>query len=327
MNFVNLVATRLVLATADKVITSIMDSMLLRAQSTVVQILLVIAAAACLVLGLWTNRTNPTLSAVIPPAPVTTSSAPPSALSVPQVDAPPELIVPEGSRVIPLGNFPDDPRLDVVGIMLKSGQFAQAELACRTVLKERPEIGRAEFLLGLAITKQKRYEEAKVHFLAGLLTEQTFIERPHTPHFLGWCHFHLGEMDEARVRFEEHLVAVPNEPDSTFGLAVVNIAQDRNEEAARLLDAAFIAFGDAKPRDQARVLVRQSDLALRSDDPVKAEEILERAATLAPTFPEIWAKTARVKDRLGKSEQASIARENEKSLRERLDAASGGGAS
>lgn len=239
--------------------------------------------------------------------------------------APGPFDVPEGSRAVPLENFPDDPRLDVVGRMLKSGQYGTAEVACRAVLKERPDIGRAEFLLALAITKQKRYEEAKSHFLAALRSEQKFLERQHGAHFLGWCHYHLGEMAEARSRFEEHLQRVPSEPDSTFGLAVVNIAEDRTEEAAALLDAAFIAFGDAKPRDQARVLVRQSDLALRRDDAVKAESLLAQAALLAPTFPEVWAKTARVKDRLGKSEQAQIARTNEKTLREHSAASSEGG--
>lgn len=232
----------------------------------------------------------------------------------------PALEVPEGSRVLPLDNFPDDPRLDSVGRMLQSGQFGAAELTCMTVLKERAGMGRAEFLLALAITKQKRYEEAKVHFLRSLATEQKFIERPHTPHFLGWCHYHLGEMDDAQRRFEEHLMAVPNEPDSTFGLAVVAIAQDRTDDASRLLHAAFIAFGIDKPRDQARVLVRQSDLAMRANDATKAEELLAQAATLAPTFPEIWAKTARVKDRLGKTAQAEIARENERKTREALTA-------
>ena len=236
----------------------------------------------------------------------------------------PALEVPEGSRVLPLENFPDDPRLDSVGRMLQSGQYGAAELTCMTVLKERAGMGRAEFLLALAITKQKRYEEAKVHFLRSLVTEQKFIERPHTPHFLGWCHYHLGEMDDAQRRFEEHLVAVPNEPDSTFGLAVVAIAQDRTDDASRLLHAAFIAFGKDKPRDQARVLVRQSDLAMRADDPAKAEELLAQAATLAPTFPEIWAKTARVKDRLGKTAQAEIARENERKTREALTATAEG---
>ena len=135
---------------------------------------------------------------------------------------------------------------------------------------------------------------------------------------------YIGKTDNLKRRFEEHLLAVPNEPDSTFGLAVVAIAQDRTDDASRLLHAAFIAFGKDKPRDQARVLVRQSDLAMRADDPAKAEELLAQAATLAPTFPEIWAKTARVKDRLGKTAQAEIARENERKTREALTATAEG---
>ncbi len=302
--------------------------MLLRPKDPTVRLTLIIASFLVVGLGvlLTTRKEYPPRTGsggITPWSPAPALSSPEVVPALPEV--PPSLI-PDGARVIPLESFPDDPRLDSVGRMLKSGQYAAAEVACRTVLKDRPDIGRAEFLLGLAITKQKRYEEAKPHFRAALATDQQFLERMHAAHFLGWCHYHLGEMPEARVRFEEHLALVPEESDSLFALAVVSIAEDRIEDAERLLAQAFVGFGEGKPRDQARVLVRQSDLALRRDDAIKAEELLAKAATLAPTFPEIWAKTARVKDRLGKSEQAEIARTNERTLREKLSGSSEGGA-
>ena len=217
-------------------------------------------------------------------------------------------------------SYPDDPRLDAAIGMMKRGSFDVAALAATTVLKARPDVDRAHAILGIALNKQKKYEEARTELEKATASTQPFPERRHVPHFLGWCCYHLGDFAAARTAFESHLKAVPGEPDSTFGLALVALGEDRLDEAQTLFDAALKGFSAPTPRpvDQARVLTRMSDLALRRDDVAKAEELLDRAIKASPSQHETWAKVARVKDRLGKTAEADAARANEQRVLDAL---------
>lgn len=217
-------------------------------------------------------------------------------------------------------SYPDDPRLDVALEMLRQGAFEPAVTTTRTVLKERPDVERAQALLGIALNKLKRYEEARAALETAAASTQRFPEQRHAAHFLGWSCFHLGELERARLAFESHLKAVPDEPDSTFGLALIALNEDRLDESEALFDKALKGFSEpkARPMDQARVLTRMADLALRRDDVAKAESLLDRAIKATPMQHETWAKLARVKDRLGKTSEADGARANEQRLLEAL---------
>lgn len=216
--------------------------------------------------------------------------------------------------------YPDDPRLDVAIAMLRQSAFEPAATTARTVAKERPEVERAAAILGIALNKLKRYEEAREALDRATKSTQPFPERKHAAHFLGWSCYHLGDLEAARAAFETHLKAVSDEPDSTFGLALIALGEDRLDEADALFAKSLKGFTEPKPRpmDQARVLTRMADLALRRDDVAKAEECLDRAIKATPMQHETWAKVARVKDRLGKTAEADAARANEQRLLEAL---------
>jgi tetratricopeptide (TPR) repeat protein len=216
--------------------------------------------------------------------------------------------------------FPDDPRLDVALTMLRRNAFEAAAVTCRTVLAERADVDRARAVLGIALNKLKRYEEARGPLELAAASKQPFPEQPHAAHFLGWCCYHLGDLTAAAAAFDAHLKSVPDEPDSTFGLGLVALGEDRLDDAERLLAKALKGFTEPKPRaaDQARVLTRMADLALRRDDVAKAEELLDRAIKASPMQHETWAKVARVKDRLGKQAEADAARANERRVLEAL---------
>jgi tetratricopeptide (TPR) repeat protein len=224
------------------------------------------------------------------------------------------------SASVPAGALQQEARFDGILRMLKAGAFEQAAGVCRLVLAEEPSSDRAAALLGIALSKSKKYEEARPQLVRARDSKQDFPERTHAAHFLGWCQFHLGELDEAKRSFEAHLASVPGEPDSTFGLGLVALGEDRLDDADALLAKALQGFTEprARPADQARVLVRMADLALRRDDPAKAEPLLERAAQASPLQPEVWAKLARVRDRLGMHEKADAARANEARILEAL---------
>lgn len=245
-------------------------------------------------------------------------SAPPSQTTAPKGGA--DAATSPPAQAVVVASYPDDPRIDQALGMMSKGEFEVAALACRTVLAQKPDIDRAAMILGIALSKSKRYDEARGFLERARDSKQDFPERRHAAHFLGWACFHLGELECARTAFELHLKAVPKEPDSTFGLGLVALAEDRLEDAQRLFDESLAGFTQPKPRpaDQARVLVRMSDLALRRDDAARAEELLERAVKASPTQHEAWAKLARVYDRLDKPQKADAARANEARILEAL---------
>ena len=208
--------------------------------------------------------------------------------------------------------YPDDVRLDTALRMLGKGALDGARQTAQTVLKAKPDCDRAAAIEGIVLNKLKRYEEAKPLLERARDSKQPFPEQKHAAHFLGWCHYHLGELSAAQKAFELHLTVVPNEPDSTFGLGLVALGEDRLDDADRYLAKALEGF--SKPRDsavdRARVLTRMADVALRRDDPAAAEALLRRAIEASPVQHETWSKLARVCDRLGKVQEADAARAN-----------------
>jgi Tfp pilus assembly protein PilF len=212
--------------------------------------------------------------------------------------------------------YPDDTRLDIALGMMRKGSYEVAALTATAVLKSRADVDRAYAILGIARNKQKKYEEARAALDKANASTQPFPERKHVPHFLGWCCYHLGDYPAARVAFSQHLQRVPDEPDSTFGLALVALGEDKLDEADVFFAKALKGFSEptVQATDQSRVLTRMADLALRRDDVAKAEELLGRAIKANALQHEAWAKLARVKDRLGKTVEADAARANQQRI-------------
>ncbi len=222
------------------------------------------------------------------------------------------------------GDARPDPRLDTAVRVLARGGFRESEEMARVVLEGDAANDRAAAVLGIALSKQKRYTDARAWLERARDSTQAFPEQRHAAHFLGWCCYHLGDLAAARAAFELHLKAVPDEPDSTFGLGLVALDEDRLDDAERLLKAAlgrFRTLGAAgKPRgaDEAKALTRLGDVALRRDDPAAAKRFLEEAVAASPVQHETWSKMARVCDRLGEHAAADAARANAERILEAL---------
>ena len=101
----------------------------------------------------------------------------------------------------PPATFPNDPRLDQALVMLTRGAFGPAATVARTVRAQHPDIDRATAILAIALEKEKRYEEARALLEAAAASTQPYPERRHVPHFLGWCCYHLGDLEAARTAF------------------------------------------------------------------------------------------------------------------------------
>lgn len=232
---------------------------------------------------------------------------------VPEGVAPSEVKVPpEQSPSTSSPSYPDDVRLNTALRMLGKGALDAARQTAQTVQKAKPDCDRAVAIEGIVLNKMKRYEEAKPLLERARDSKQPFPEQKHAAHFLGWCHYHLGDLPAAQTAFELHLKAVPNEPDSTFGLGLVALGEDRLDDADRCFETALAGFTTPRdsPVDRARVLTRMADLALRRDDPTAAEALLRRAIEASAVQHETWSKLARVCDRLGKGKEADAARAN-----------------
>jgi Tfp pilus assembly protein PilF len=222
------------------------------------------------------------------------------------------------------GDARTDPRLDTAVRVLARGGFREAEQMARVVLEGDGANDRAAAVLGIALSKQKRYTDARAWLERARDSTQVFPEQRHAAHFLGWCCYHLGDLAAARAAFERHLKAVPDEPDSTFGLGLVALDEDRLDDAEKLFKAAlerFRVLGAAgKPRgaDEAKALTRLGDVALRRDDPAAAKRFLEEAVAASAVQHETWSKMARVCDRLGEHAAADAARANADRILEAL---------
>lgn len=216
---------------------------------------------------------------------------------------------------------PADPRIDLARRMIVTEAFPVAEMTLKTVLREKPGTGQAEFLLGVAIQKQKRYGEARAHFERAITLKQSYPEVDHAFHFLGWACYYLGDTTVSRQAFEEHLRRVPDEADSVFGLGLVALEDDRVEDAEALFLRTLEmhqARGVVPRADVAKARARLGDVYLRLDRDEDAERELATAVRIYPDAYEAWAKLARIYDRMGRTEDAERARVSERAAMQRL---------
>ena len=219
-------------------------------------------------------------------------------------------VVEPAQGVVELGPAVLHQNLSVATKLLSSGQFLDAEIVLRAILKEQPNCARAEFLLGVTLLKQKQYAKARPLLEESLARKQDFSGRKQVDHFLGWTCFYLGDLESAKRHFQSHVGAMPTADDSYYGLAVIAIEEDRMSDAQVALERAMELIGTAPDRnkDRAKVLARLGDVELRREKTSEAIELYEEAATLWPDHYEIWGKLARVYDTLNRPTDAQQSR-------------------
>jgi tetratricopeptide (TPR) repeat protein len=239
---------------------------------------------------------------------------------VPPDAPPPQAQLPPGYRTANTEAFPDDPRIEIVRRLLGSSKFEEALIVARAVQEQHSDVDRAAFYVGLCLTKLKQYEQARPHLVRARASTQPFPERKHASHFLAWGSYHLGELDRAHEEFLEHLEAVPNEPDSLFGLGLIAFDRDDLDAAeARFRESIAVQQGpEANRRELSKVWIRLGDVFMRRGDAAEAEKAFMEGLGLYANHYEGWAKLARARDRLGKTKEADSARNEERRALERV---------
>ncbi len=210
----------------------------------------------------------------------------------------------------------DHPNLPIAARLLRSGQFLDAEIVLRTVLRESPDCARAKFLLGVAVMKQKRYAQARDLLEGSLASRQDFPDAVQVDHFLGWTCYYLGDLDAAKRAFQAHVHAVPTAADSYFGLGVVAIDEDRISDAEQALRRSMELLPPPPHgnRDRAKALARLGDCALRRDHADEALALYEESSQVFADHAEVWGKLAHAYEQAGRVDDAKAARVRQDSL-------------
>ena len=199
-----------------------------------------------------------------------------------------------------------DPDLAPIFALISQNQLDPARDRVTDYLQQNPQTGQAEFLLGLTYHREKRYALARPHFAKA--TEFSPQFHP-TYHFYGWCLYYLGETEQARTAFQEHLRLAPTEGDSHFALGLLAMDADQLDEAERRFRQAIDLQSDnpSRQKDVAKAHARLGDLYIRREQLAQAKTHLQTATSLWPKHYAAYYKLHLVLNRLGEPEAAEEA--------------------
>ncbi len=211
----------------------------------------------------------------------------------------------------PTANAPSaalDPDLAPIFALISQNQLGRARDRVTDYLRQNPQTGQVQFLRGLTYHREKRYALARPHFAKA--TELSPQFHP-TYHFYGWCLYYLGETEQARTAFQEHLRLAPTEGDSHFALGLLAMENDQLDEAERRFHQAIELQIDNPRRrpDVAKAHARLGDLYIRQERLDAAKAQLETATNLWPQHYAAYYKLHLLLNRLGEPEAAENAYE------------------
>lgn len=188
------------------------------------------------------------------------------------------LPVPAAAQEAPL------PPIEAVAELLQSGRVEQAERELRRIV-ERSESAAARDLLGIALTRLGRLEEAATQFSrAALLAPDVAAPRQH----LARLFLQQGRNDEALTELRTAARLGPLERDLALWLADVDLSLGNTARAEALLRSVV------ERHQSVRALLTLARLYGRQGMNPRAAELVQQALEIAPNSEEVLAAWARV---------------------------------
>lgn len=174
--------------------------------------------------------------------------------------------------------------LDAVVTMLESGQLAPAEAELERILA-RSDSAAARDLLGIALSRQGRLEEAERQFSrAAELAPGSAAPRQH----LGRVLLQQGRTEEALAELRAAARLAPLERDLALWLAQAELAAGDDARAEELLLTVADRF------DSVRALLEVARMRARRGQNQQAARALDRALELAPNSEQVLVARAKV---------------------------------
>jgi tetratricopeptide (TPR) repeat protein len=221
---------------------------------------------------------------------------PPSVRAVASSETPPPALTPSPNQELP-------EELKPFAQLIQQRKTGPARIRLRRHLDAHPDDARAEFLFGLSYHREKKYAAACEHMDRARELEPGYLL---AHYFAGWAHYYLGELVEARRAFDTHLALAPEEPDTRFGLGLVEIEDGDLDAAERRFREAIDMQGgeNADRRELSKSWARLADVHLLRNEFVEARDALNTSIALYPDQYEALFKLYRVLIRLGEDQRA-----------------------
>ena len=190
--------------------------------------------------------------------------------------------------------------------LIESRRTGPARVRLRRHLESHPGDGKAYFLFGLSYHREKRYGSARPWLERAVELDEGY---PPAWHFLGWCLYWLGEPAMGRAALQRHLLLDPDEGDTHFALGLIDLEEDRLDEAEVHFQRAITLQADrpGRRREVAKCHARLGGIHLRRGDLDRARAALERATDLHEQHYEAFYMLSLVLRRLDEDEAAVLA--------------------
>src|SRR2546430_2424424 len=145
---------------------------------------------------------------------------------------------------------------------MRNGNLNQAAEGFASVIKQNPTFAEAHFNLGLVREEQGRHQEAIASFQKALSLKSGLRG---ANLFLGVAEYRLNQLDKAIAAVRQETIAYPKDAGALMWLGVIELAKDRPEEAADVLDKAAKIVPNSVDilyhRGQAHLLVSKNSYA------------------------------------------------------------------
>ena len=211
----------------------------------------------------------------------------------------------------------DDGRLEVGRKLLAEGRISEAMMIFDAVVREHPDLARANFYKGLALHERKLHSSALDWYEAAAQSEQDFPERTTLPYYMAWSYYYSGKPAEAQTQINLFLETTDDRADAHFlaGLVAFNDDDLENAEISFRRALELVQDNPEEEREMARAWIRLSDVLMRQEKLGEALEAAKRATDLRPALSEAWFRQYTILMRLGQDEDAEFARARWKELR------------